>query len=749
MKRKFLLITVAILIFSLFSSCNTSGKTIYQPSTTDRFTDSPPNTTESVFTKRGEYARYGISGKNVPQDKIYNYYGEPIVLSYIVTCEKIGMEVGFLLFLDGVPQHYKLESSTSIHTLSTYMQSTDVKSDEPLEISLSFLPSIGNKGDICGLYLMPLFEPSYLPSEDYPVFLGKHISLTTFPCSVRFYENGAGEKIRSTSLSEKKIDDNTLEALSVPNKESLDNNCITALSSASSSIIDVNGKQTPFSVIVAGGETKEYRTYIFANHAPLSINGYDCFSSILPKGYTHFGDFSLDLSGLPKYSSIYAVTVPCGDSYHNRYSLLFKSGSNLVVNNYLDDETKGRTETELSSPTTDSSGTKVQETEPISQITIPPNSPDPETEFVSVETEPPHETSETIPVFSNALEELNQALNTGRYGNKNLFSTAVYDSAADTLFLSGEGLLAVDLSSDRIVVSSKNDYVKEKRFFVTEKGYALLYRQTPFLPLDENNHAIIEYLDKNLNTLDRYDLSVMLEKEHFPISEFPSDLLSFCLLSDGHVVIGGRNCIFSVALESGNVKRYALTLPDWAEDIRSTTICSLSASLAGNRLLSVMQPLYYSTNRTKNAIAVIDLEGNVLRFYPDDDFAIDHMYGFSDGAIFGSAYDASPVISGYGSDPNMQFSGKVSILYADGTRVIQNMSENNESFAPIISYNGKYLAAKSKTDGCVRLYDAKEKKLIASYYPGTSVGLIGVRNDGTILIKSGLEYAFFALDNIN
>ncbi|MGN1472817.1 MAG: hypothetical protein ACI4WZ_01980 [Eubacteriales bacterium] len=678
---------------------------------------------------------YGISVTNAPEDRTYRYNGGDVSVALTVKCKETNVETGFLLFLDGIPQKYTLHTDNPSHSLSDYVKSLDIKADTEAEVILSFQPSTGKKGEILGLYLMPFHAASWLPSEEAPMFFGQE-ALHTTPYSLRFEIDGGGESVSMLQLTDRKITEEEYAQYKNGDVNRLDSSQFVYLTAEANGVLRVFDAPTRFTLKLLGGDSRSYKTYLFLNHEPVSIEGKDCISGFLKKGSCQEGGFSLDLRDLPRNSVLYSVTVPCGDSYLNRGVFLDKTRSVLVVNeNRLP---VGTSVTEASVTET----TAVFQEGTSTESTAGTDSPKAETSDSTVpvvtttipvpQTTPGADLEKPDPVDNPAaalLEELNRALNEDRYGiSGGLGIRSKYDSKSGKLLLFGKGLMSVDLTTGDIVVSDYRDLVPDCRVFVIQNGYAVLSATQPFLPfITEENHCILEYFDKNLNLKSRYDLSELFFR-FFETSRFPDHFLKFAINQEGTVFAVRDSDLYLFYPDAGTVKKKEIGKEALPDRFNSIAFSSLALSESEEKLFSVLCAM--NSSESVKAIAVMNLDGSDLVLYPDDDYADDSIKPFRGGAIFGSAYRGPSFLTG-GSD---EYSGVSAILWEDGNKQEFRFEETNESDAPFISPNGSYIAARSTTDGTIRVYETQTGRIITEF-TGDNGTILSFFGDTLLLLK--------------
>ena len=92
------------------------------------------------------------------------YQGEEVYFEYYVNAIGNAKNVGFLMFIDGIPQPYRIDS---IDAPNEYMHIFNLESDNiDLPFTFIFSPVIGNQGDDLSVSIISIYNPSFRPDMD-------------------------------------------------------------------------------------------------------------------------------------------------------------------------------------------------------------------------------------------------------------------------------------------------------------------------------------------------------------------------------------------------------------------------------------------------------------------------------------------------------------------------------------------------------------------------------------------------------
>ena len=90
----------------------------------------------------------------------YEYNGGEFVLDYQFSSEGKLDSIGFLLFLDGKPQAYKVDDTGAEYE---YLHCFQISEKHEEEFSFVFTPDTGKKGDTLNMTVMSVTRPDFRP----------------------------------------------------------------------------------------------------------------------------------------------------------------------------------------------------------------------------------------------------------------------------------------------------------------------------------------------------------------------------------------------------------------------------------------------------------------------------------------------------------------------------------------------------------------------------------------------------------
>lgn len=186
MKHLKILITVLI-VLGLLSGCQNVKNA-----------DTPSSESEELFIddpfETGDTANADILGQlgHSPAELIlnedgtraaYEYNGGQFELEYQVTASGTAKNVGFLLFLDGIPQPYQVDGEGDVDYMHMFELEED---DQAYPFSFVFTPVTGSAGDTLGLKIYSVYYPQFQPDMVTSSSYGLYYNILEVPIEITF-----------------------------------------------------------------------------------------------------------------------------------------------------------------------------------------------------------------------------------------------------------------------------------------------------------------------------------------------------------------------------------------------------------------------------------------------------------------------------------------------------------------------------------------------------------------------------------
>ena len=342
-KRLLLVVIICGLLFTVTACGNYDIE--------DEGTTVPQNTEENPFTQSEEEGSLGAlsHGETNParddaQNVLpYEYNGGEFILDYQFATEGKLTNVGFLLFLDGKPQVYKINDTGAEYEYLHSFQTSD-KHEE--KFSFVFTPNTGKKGDTLNITVVSITNPDFRPDMEETSSYGWYHKPLERVLKLHFNEDapdsdpiyGEMENIFSNvSVAEEKVTSSFIENEIVKNgwngvtMDTLDNGIYSTISYDGELVYDninLTDKNTlTVCYTICGTAGMRYGITFFLNHKPISSDEMISYDASLSKGNVWVIEATIDTSKLDGFNTFYAVAVAASNDY---YMSAHKTGSILL-----------------------------------------------------------------------------------------------------------------------------------------------------------------------------------------------------------------------------------------------------------------------------------------------------------------------------------------------------------------------------------------------------------------------------------
>lgn len=261
----------------------------------------------------------------------YEYNGGQFTLDYQFMTEGKLNNIGFLLFLDGEPQAYKINDTGAEYE---YLHSFQTSDKHKENFSFIFTPNKGKKGDTLNITIISITNPDFQPDMKetssygwYHKPLERMLKLhfnEDSPDSNRIY--GETENIFSNvSVAEEKVTSSFIEDKLVKNgwsgvtMDTLNNGIYSTLSYDGELVYDninlTNKNTLTVHYAICGTAGMRYGVSFFLDHKPISYDEVISYDATLSKGNVWIIEAAIDTSKLDNFNTFYAVAVAASDDY--------------------------------------------------------------------------------------------------------------------------------------------------------------------------------------------------------------------------------------------------------------------------------------------------------------------------------------------------------------------------------------------------------------------------------------------------
>ncbi|ONK24255.1 beta-glucanase/beta-glucan synthetase [Bacillus sp. VT-16-64] len=277
------------------------------------------------------------------------YHGGELKIDYSVAASGKAKNVGFLVFVDGIPQPYKFNTTEAPYE---YMHILDLEEDDKeTPFTFVFTPITGKQGDTLDVNITSVYNPAFMPDmKETSSYGGYHSTLQSLGSLV--FEKDADvleassipkkDYLRNVRLSTEpvtkellekhekhramKIDLETLEKL-VINEVNFDGD--RAMNVDNLKVNDNGSLHVTFKLF--GHPGIHYQNTFYINHQALAtVDGDTSFETTLAKGEVSVIDVEIDLERLEDFNTFYVVSVPTNTADFPDNAFLLKSESVLL-----------------------------------------------------------------------------------------------------------------------------------------------------------------------------------------------------------------------------------------------------------------------------------------------------------------------------------------------------------------------------------------------------------------------------------
>lgn len=277
---------------------------------------------------------FSESGERLP----FEYNGGEFQLEYQYSVTGKLDSTGFLLFLDGQPQPYKVDEATAdyeyCHTFAATGEQT---------FSFLFEPVIGGTGDTLSLTVVSITNPDFQPDMEVTSGYGWYHKTLDFSVQLHFNADAPDAHLNYPSVqeifSQDEVQEEKITAQYLETElsrygwgnvtmDTLDNGIYYTLSYDGNIVYDnlcISGP-VPLRYTMCGTAGESYNIAFFLDHQPVKIGDGTSCSITLSKGGVMEIEALIDPDMLEQFSTFYCIAVP----QNGMYTPFYKSNSILL-----------------------------------------------------------------------------------------------------------------------------------------------------------------------------------------------------------------------------------------------------------------------------------------------------------------------------------------------------------------------------------------------------------------------------------
>lgn len=335
------------LLAAILAGCGKSPQSV--SATQDTLLDG-----ENPFASPGGDSSMPASLAHGPKDPVtdsngyrmpYTYTGGEFQLSYYASVTGSHNNMGFLIYLDGIPQPYKVDDGAYEYIHIFQMED----GQDTIDFSFSFTPVTGTVGETLPLTIVSLYNPAFRPdmvnTSAYGMFhstldMNLQLTVSAAPDPGALPDLPTINGLSSLTVENVPLTGDLLDTLSNTllgdvSQDSLDTNVISRLLLDSTEVMDnmamTDGTPIHLSYTLCGVPGARYVTTFYANHQPIFADGRASTETILEKGSCFTIEADINPAQLDDFTTFYAVSVPTNtDDFPNAIVTLLKTPSILL-----------------------------------------------------------------------------------------------------------------------------------------------------------------------------------------------------------------------------------------------------------------------------------------------------------------------------------------------------------------------------------------------------------------------------------
>ena len=281
---------------------------------------------------------FSESGEHLP----FSYDGGEFQLAYQYSVTGKLDAVGFLLFLDGKPQPYKVNDTTAEYE---YCHSFSAGEDQ--SFSFLFEPVTGSTGDTLALTVVSITNPDFQPDMESTSSYGWYHKCLEYRTQLQFnksaspdipFQAKATDAFSNVTIQEEKITSAYIEKTLRQN--GWDSVTMDDLNQRVYYTADFNGSivfdnlclsdsdEVAFRYTICGIPGVEYDLSFFIDHQPVCLDNGLSYHVALSKGNRWVFEIAFDASKMDSFQTFYVMAVPKNSS--NDVLPVLKSNSILL-----------------------------------------------------------------------------------------------------------------------------------------------------------------------------------------------------------------------------------------------------------------------------------------------------------------------------------------------------------------------------------------------------------------------------------
>ncbi len=263
---------------------------------------------------------HGVNWAADEKDYFFTYEGGALEIPYTTTGSGICTSVGFLVYMNGIPQPYMIKDTEEEYK---YMHTIEGDENQDVGFTISFIPVTGKAGDKVSLRIDSIANPSFIPDMVNTFDYGMSHQTLEANYEILFQKDAKTMPevddglclLKTVCTQSTEIDKDEMEYMTGEAKPDLDTSVYADLKIDGDSMLldrksDVSGKdKVHVAYIMMGHPGMKYRVCFYLNHQLLTDESGEVCELELATGKMNTLEFDMDVSQVTD-ASFYAVAVP-------------------------------------------------------------------------------------------------------------------------------------------------------------------------------------------------------------------------------------------------------------------------------------------------------------------------------------------------------------------------------------------------------------------------------------------------------
>ncbi len=331
MKKKIAIIIMMTCCIAM-TGCTASDKAEMITSESAAREENPFSSQIDQATTEAAYS-WGIANYD-KEKRTITYDGNGLELEIEIDNMQAACEIGFMVFIDGIAQPYRLEEDTA----EAYIHPIELEESTKKTVLLTLEPEFAIAGNEHEMYIASMYGPSYRVTEENAGYGNYESILPCLPWKIKYaardHADCTDDQVQYTDLPDEVRKQYIIESSDGTTTNKLDTQLVTKYVQNGTIVenakIDVSDDLT---LQLYGGENQKYRICAMVDHCPVSVFGGKAYCDVVVES-GRMAEVTVgfqELSEIQNYSPLYFVLCPIDETGYRDNLLIDKTSSAYFV----------------------------------------------------------------------------------------------------------------------------------------------------------------------------------------------------------------------------------------------------------------------------------------------------------------------------------------------------------------------------------------------------------------------------------